>query len=224
MVFDLSGNGDRVVTTKYMVRSADAATSDSTITNVLGSNASTGRSGLERRGKMQHHQSPTDQQQQHSLRWQPVGGHANGRLNAQSERRPSTAGPAVRVPASGSGSISTAADSSCTSVIDQIESRHGQRQGHHTQPPTGAPKVLLGHSGLVRGGSGACGNRDLGPAPGALRDRLLQRGAQNSSGSRAKHGVAVLAGRGPGTRGTAATPSGAWLVPSQTSLLAANPA
>ncbi len=222
LVIDHSANGDRVVTTKYMVRSADAAVPlsySSTAAHTQGPTASVSNTALERRRQLQQQQAHTEQ---HSLRRQPLyggSGNGSGGPNMQSERprRPSTAGPAVQLSGGGTSSTSAAVTARTT-----METGHGQRKGHNAQPLIGAPTALLGHSSLVRGGGGAGGNRTLGATTGALRERLMHRGAPGNGSSRPMHGV-VLAGRvGPGMRGTGPGPSGAWLVPSQTSLLAAS--
>ncbi len=218
-VIDYSATGDRVITTKYMSCSADAAVPlsyTSATAHTLGPAKSATNSALERRRQLQQQQAQTEL---HSLRRQPMRGGTEG-PNMQSEcpQRPSTAGPTVQLSEGGTCSTSAAVTARTT-----METGHGQRTGHHGQPLTGAPTALLGHSSLVRGGGGAGGNRTLGATTGALRERLMHRGAPSNSSSRPTHGVAALAGRvGPGTRGTGTGPRGAWLVPSQTSLLAAN--
>ena len=212
-----SAVGDRAV---CAVRSADAAVPMS----FAPTTTSAGNAALQQRRQLQQHLAQPEQQQKLLLRRQPIhGGYGNnGGPNLQPEqrpRRPSTAGPAVQ---SMRGGVSSAAIAP-TAHTTAMETGHAQRQGHHSQPLTGSPTALLGHSGLVRGGGGAGGNRTLGATTGTLRERLMQRGVPSNGSSRPMHGIAVLSGRvGPGVRGVAGiATSGGWLVPSQTSMLVA---
>ena len=228
LVIEQPGNNSGGGVPKYtMVRSADAAmpVSSAQLAEPSGLGGSSGP--LDRRRQQQQQQQ--QQQQRLPLRQSTNGGGAGGpMMQAERPRRPSTAGPKVETASEKvARTVSSGAQSTAAGGARHAHGPHGQ----HAQPLSGSPTALLGHAGLVRGGGGAGGNRTLGATTGALRERLQQGRGGGQSSSRPR-GVAVLTGghAGPGSRaGMAVTvgalggaTSGGWLMPSQSSLLAAS--